>query len=445
MRGGHYLRLASLLCSFLLITDLANAQWTNGQGAFRVFGQPDFVSNTANNGGISASTLSCNKGITIDFVNNKIYVADRQNHRVLRYAYPPTTDQPVAEAVFGQPDFISSTNNNGGIADKTLNIPVGLAIDANGNLWVTDAGNQRILRFDNAATLGNFANASVVVGQPNFVSSTANNGGIADNRLSGPNDVHIDANGNLWVADRGNSRVLRYANATGLMTNASASIVLGQPNFTSNTANNGGIAANRMNEPPGVFVDTNDNLWVADRLNHRVLRFANANTLSTNAAASQVLGQPDFVSNTPNNGGIGANTLIRPNRAIVDDNGNLYIQDGNNNRVLIFLSAAAKGDFANADFVLGQVDFISNGNGIGPSVVDTDGELGPTFAFDPTRGILWLSDVDNNRVLGFQGVFPNAKTPLIPTLSQWGLIVLALMLVIFGVVGIREWRKVSST
>ncbi len=52
--------------------------------ADRLFGQPDFISNTANNGGVSASSLNDPAGLTIDTVGN-MYVADLYNHRVLEY------------------------------------------------------------------------------------------------------------------------------------------------------------------------------------------------------------------------------------------------------------------------------------------------------------------------------------------------------------------------
>ena len=84
--------------------------------ADRVFGQPDFTSNLNNNGGLSASSLYIATGVAVDAQGN-LYVADLFNHRVLEYDTPATTDA-VADRVFGQPDFTSNIPNNGGVSVK---------------------------------------------------------------------------------------------------------------------------------------------------------------------------------------------------------------------------------------------------------------------------------------------------------------------------------------
>jgi sugar lactone lactonase YvrE len=314
----------------------------SGGSAEAVFGQANLTSNGA---ATTAGGLNGPAGLAIDGSGN-LYIADRSNSRVLRYANAATAASgTTATAVFGQPNMTSGTANQGGTTTaSTLNIPVGLAIDGSGNLYVADAGNNRVLRYANAATATNGTAATVVFGQLNMTSGFANQGGaISSNTLSAPFGLAIDGSGNLYVADQANNRVLRYANAATAMNGATASAVFGQPGVTSGNANNGGPSASTLSGPYSVSLDTFGNLYVADANNHRVLRYANAATATTSnpgPVATVVLGQQDFSSNSINRGGApSASSLHFPRGVVTDASQNLYVADANNNRVLRFLLA----------------------------------------------------------------------------------------------------------
>jgi len=233
-------------------------------------GQPHLFSNTANYGGVSASSLHGPREVAVDAAGN-VYVADTSNHRVLVYLDPQNTDT-VADLVLGKPNFITSKCNIDFVVYKvvsasTLCYPFGVVVDAAGNVYVTDVGNNRVLVYldpQNTDTV-----ADLVLGQPNFTSRTANNGGVSASSLHAPHGVAVDTAGNVHVADLLNNRVLEYH--TPLTTDTVADVVLGQPNFTSNTANNGGVSASSLHGPHGVAVDTAGNVYVADLYNNRVL------------------------------------------------------------------------------------------------------------------------------------------------------------------------------
>jgi sugar lactone lactonase YvrE len=117
--------------------------------ADRVLGQPDFSSNTPNNSGLSANSLNNPYGLALD-AQGDLYVADTGSHRVLEYN-TPLTSGTTADRVFGQPDFSSSTINNGGVSADSLSNPAGLALDAQGDLFVADVENHRVLEYDPAS------------------------------------------------------------------------------------------------------------------------------------------------------------------------------------------------------------------------------------------------------------------------------------------------------
>jgi sugar lactone lactonase YvrE len=127
--------------------------------------------------------------------------------------------------------------------------------------------------------------------------------------------------------------------------------VLGQANFTYNTAN--APDARKLYDPQGVAIDastTPNGLYVADRSNNRVLEY---NTPLISSTANMVLGQGgSFASNTSNSGGLSANSLSSPIGVAVDGSGDLYVADYFNNRVLEYDAPLTNG--ASANLVFGQ-------------------------------------------------------------------------------------------
>ena len=112
--------------------------------------------------------------------------------------------------------------------------------------------------------------------------------------------------------------------------------VYGQADFVHNGANHGGLNASGLSQPTGAVLDRQGDLFVADRANNRVLEYPAP--LSTHPAATVVLGQPDFTHNGPNQGGLSANSLSAPELVALDALGNLYVADLSNNRVLEFFA-----------------------------------------------------------------------------------------------------------
>jgi hypothetical protein len=273
---------------------------TTGEAAVNVLGQANFTSGTADRGtGVEVNTLHQPRGTETDEVNNRLFVADRLNNRVLVYS-TPVADGDDADNVLGQANFTSETADRGtGVEQNTLDGPMSLAYDSTNNrLFVADSGNHRILVYDVSSIIDG-ENAANVLGQANFTSET---GTVSVSRLDSPQGL-VYNNNMLYVADTSNSRVIVY-DVTAITNGENAVNVLGQADFDSSAANRGGSTAqNSLNDPTDLAIDnSNGELWVADEQNHRVLMFDIAN-IEDGMNADFVYGQADFTSGSANRGG----------------------------------------------------------------------------------------------------------------------------------------------
>jgi DNA-binding beta-propeller fold protein YncE len=373
---------------FLVVQPMATAQWVNGQNADLVLGQASFESSAF---GLAVDSLHAPTGIAIDQVSGKLFVADIANNRVLRWgSVTALVNGMAAEAVFGQPDFKSKSaraTRNG------MNFPTDVAISAEGKLFVADALNNRVLRFDGASAKLSGADADGVLGQPDFTSMANNLSRSGMNYVRG---VAVDQAGRLWVSDQSNDRVLRFDSAATKSNGADADGVLGQTDFTSHRSD---TSRNGMKVPRGLTLDAQGRLWVANSWNHRVVRFDNAAAKPNGADADGVLGQPDFTSALE---ATTASGMREPIGVAVDPSGRLYVVDERNHRVLWFNNAAGKPNGGAADGVLGQSDFTS-----ASVAVKQNGMNYPWgVQVDRARNTIWVSDSENNRVLRFTATSP---------------------------------------
>ncbi|NUN70323.1 MAG: hypothetical protein HUU02_11485, partial [Bacteroidetes bacterium] len=256
-------------------------------------------------------------------------------------AQSPLVNNMPASGVLGQSSF---TAGSSGLSASGLNAPSGVAVDpTTGKLFIADRYNNRVLRWSSSAKLTNGSPAEAVFGQTDFVTGSS---GASASRFNDPLRVHVDAVGTLWVSDYLNNRVLRFNNASMKPSGAAADGVLGQPDFTTTSA---ATTASKMRGPVGVFVDAKGTLWVADRLNHRVLRYNTVNGKANGAAADGVLGQPDFTTGTS---GVSAVKMNRPMGLYADAEDHLWVTEDDNNRVIRFDSASARPNGAPANGVL---------------------------------------------------------------------------------------------
>jgi sugar lactone lactonase YvrE len=277
------------------------------------------------------------------------------------------------------------------------------AITDAGDLWISDSDNGRVLLYQGAAskpTTG--AAADKVLGQADYTSysSTVDQATL----YSLVYGVAVTADGStLWASCTNQNRVLRWDNPASKNNGAAADGVLGQATFTTSPS---GTTATTMNYPTGLALDANGNLFVSDMNNSRVLRFDNAAAKSDGGAADGVLGAADFT--TAGSGLVTASTFSSAYGLSIASDGKLYLSSYRH-RVLIFNSPASKANGADADNVLGQTTFSTSA----PATSATGLYRALGLGFNPLTGLIYVGDYGNNRVVAYSsGSSPvSAQTP----------------------------------
>lgn len=340
------------------------------------------------------------------------------------FAADPEELQIPAPELISAPKYNASFGANGS-GDGQFKFPTDVAVDLQGNLWVTDKSNNRIQKFDPSgkfiAKYGSLGSGDGQFNRPSSVAiDSAGNVLIADSnnhriqklspegafiskfgtfgagngQLNKPEEVTADANGNIWVADTENGRVQKFNGAgeflsvfdsgylyvpTGVDVDSGGNVWVAdwlknrvtvfdsEGNFKSNVG-----TAGQFNRLDGLEIDNHGNVWVADLGNNRIQRLD---------LAGQLQGQ----FGTPGSGP-GQFGLDFPMGIAADSKGHLWITDPYNDRVQQWLVPIDKPIYGSA--------FGTTGSGDGQFNFPTD------IAID-LHGNLWVTDKSNNRIQKF--------------------------------------------
>jgi sugar lactone lactonase YvrE len=203
--------------------------------------------------------------LAVDSQGN-LYVTDFYNNRVLRYDAPTYTGE-AASSQWGQPDFSGYRPNQGGSPTSSslcfINqrgfLAAGVDIDDWGNLWVTDTGNDRVMRFPNpnAPAPGvPAATADIILGQTGSPAALDTDW----SRFYYPGSVRVDSHGNVFVAD-GPPSAARSEQGGRVLIFTPQSFSGGLPQYASGQAASGWITYG-LSWPTGLEFDASGNLWV---------------------------------------------------------------------------------------------------------------------------------------------------------------------------------------
>jgi len=316
-------------------------------------------------GPATSATLAQLAGLALDAAGN-LFIADSSNHRVRKVDTNGNISTVAGNGAGGY-------GGDGGLATAaSLFFPDGQAVDANGNLYIADTRNQRIRRVDATTHV-----ISTVAGTG--TSGYSGDGGPAGSALlSFPEDVAVDALGNIYIADGNNNRIRKVD------TSGNISTVVGT-GAAGSSGDGGPALAATLRFPYSVAFDASGNMYIADR-NNQLVRKVDATThiISTVAGTAGMAGYSG-------DGGPASNArLYYPESMAFDAYGNLYIADSQN-------SAVRKVDIFthNISTVAGSGTYGFSGDG-GPA---TSAMLaGPSGVAVDGSGNLFIGDSGNHHV-----------------------------------------------
>jgi sugar lactone lactonase YvrE len=248
-------------------------------------------------------------GITLDRQGN-LFISDTFNARVRRVDALAGTITTVAGN--GESGF---RGDGGPATDASLDAPGGLALDAHGNLFIADNSNYRIRRVDAATgTITTVAGN----GQRGFSGDGGPATSAAIGRFSG---VALDARGDLFLADAINNRVRCVDAATGIITTAAGKGASGY------SGDGGPATSATLDGPESVAIDAQNNLFIADTHDYRLRRIDGATRIITTVAGNGQLG-------FRGEGEAATRASLNPVGVAVDGHGDFFIADAADERIL---------------------------------------------------------------------------------------------------------------
>ncbi|NOT60986.1 MAG: hypothetical protein HOP19_12275, partial [Acidobacteria bacterium] len=240
----------------------------NGDGRITTIAGTGIDGNRGDGGLAVQAELSSPTGVALDSQGN-VYIADTNNQRVRKV----TVSDGKISTVAGNGE-IGFSGDGGPATQAQLFAPVGVALDAQGNLYFIDQGNQRLRRVaagtNTITTIAGTGNATFN-GDDRAASSAA---------LNEPRLLAVDAAGDVYIADQGNQRIRKVSLASGMITTVAGS---GAQGFG---GDNSAPSSAVLSVPQGVAVDAQGNIFIADTGNHRVRKVQAAATVRAIASVS---------------------------------------------------------------------------------------------------------------------------------------------------------------
>ena len=324
------------------------------------------VSGGSADGNGAAASFNGVRGVAVDSSGN-IFVADEDNSTIRKIT--PSGEVTTLAGSAEITDYVDGTG-----AAARFNRTRDVAVDPNGNVYVADRANAAIRKITPAGVVTTIVGRDALLGfDTSYLSlGSAADGNGAAARFRFPQGVTVDSNGNVHVADSGNSTIRKITSAGVVTTFAGTA---GQQDSADGTG-----AAARFKSPSGIAIDSSGNAYVADNSGSTIRKISPAGAVTTLAGTAGVTGSAD---------GIGALARFNLLQGVtVDSNNNVYVADSENATIRKVTTAAVVTTFAGTAGSRGSAD------GVG-AAARFDVPL--SVAVDPS-GNFYLADVGNHTI-----------------------------------------------
>jgi trimeric autotransporter adhesin len=386
--------------------------------------------------GDGASAIKANlnlpESLALD-ANGNVYIADANDNRI-RVVNTQATAITIAgvsipagdiASVAGIVNDITGCANpqtacgDGAAASKAyLNLPYGVALDSQGNIYIADTDDQKIRVVNTQTTTITIAGVSIA---PGDIETVVGNGIGCSNPVSGcgdgkvptsaevdlPRGVFVDSLNDIFIADTGDSRIREVVAATGLI-----STVVDSAGTAGFSGDGGSAASAQLDLPGGIWLDSAGDYFVADSGNARIRVVNNQTAAITVGGTTIPAGTIETIAGGGNGLGTGSPTTAQLALPwdVSEYAGNLYVVDQGNNRILEVTNPTKS--TALITVVAGNGSEGWSGDGGLATAATLDGPS--SIAFDPS-GNLYIADSSN---LVIREV--NASTGIISTVAgQW--------------------------
>ena len=323
------------------------------------------------------ATLNAPDRLYLDMFEN-LYIADAFNNKIRKLELI----SGVISTICGN-DTAAFSGDGGSASSSQLYVPQGVITDSNGNVYIVDAGNNRI-RFINILT--NIISTIVGSGPSGVgvVGDIGDSGAATNAQISNPSGICIDKKNNLYISDYGNNKIRKVDALTGIISTFAGIGTHGYMGGNVGYSGDGGQAtAAVFSGPIQVFADKSDNIFICDQYNHGIRKVDAITGIITTIAG---IGTAGYTGD----GGLAIHAqLNQPGGIFVDDRENMFI----------------------AEYGDGGIRKIDGATGIISTVAGTgtrgySGDGGPATAAElkcsdvvvDKNGIIYISDIDNNRI-----------------------------------------------
>ena len=358
-------------------------------------------------GAAIAASLNNAQYVAVDSAGN-LYIADNADNRIRKVAAATGLISTVAGNGTQCASPTATCGDGGAATSANLYYPNATVVDAAGNLYIADRGDNRVRKV--SASTGHI---STIAGTGTACSSptlTCGDGGAATSAyLNAPIDLALDGAGNLYIADYNDNRVRKVSAATGyISTIAGTGATCSSP--TAGCGDGAAATSAQFNLVRGIAFDTQGNGYIADMSDNRIRKISAATGyISTIAGNGTPCASP---ANSCGDGGAAASAnLYYPTNLAVDLAGNLYFSDYLDQRVRKV--SAATGTISAFAGNGTQCAIATDACGDGATAVSANLYNPAGIAVD-TSGNIYISDFLDNRI---RKVLANGTAVSLPTTS----------------------------